>query len=183
LGPAPGELLDQLRAAAADHRQVELDYYSYGSDEERRRVVDPYAVFSAKGQWYLAAWCHAVDDERLFRVDRIRSATPMDARFDPPARPPDLAVFEPNADDPRVTLELEPGARWVAEQYPVESVEDLPDGRTRVVLVASRPAWLERLLLRLGPEARVVEGDADAGRLAASRLLDRYRGKHPVGSR
>jgi proteasome accessory factor C len=183
LGPAPGELLDALRVAVADHRQVELDYYSYGSDEERRRVVDPYAVFSAKGQWYLAAWCHTVEDERLFRIDRIRSATPSDARFDPPARPPDLAVFEPGTDDPRVTLELEPGARWVAEHYPVEGAEELPGGRMRVVLVATRPAWLERLLLRLGPDARVVSGDADAGRLAASRLLRRYRDKHHVGAR
>ncbi|MCU1460610.1 MAG: putative DNA-binding protein [Acidimicrobiales bacterium] len=175
LGPAPGELLDALRAAAADHRQVELDYYSYGSDQDRRRVVDPYAVFSAKGQWYLSAWCHAVDDERLFRVDRIRSARMLDTSFDPPGVVPDLAVFEPGPDDPRVTLELEPGARWVAEQYPAEKVEQLSGGRARVVLVASRPAWLERLLLRLGPDARVVDGDATAGRAAAARLLERYR--------
>ena len=175
LGPAPGDLLDALRTAAEDHRQVALHYFSYGSDEERRRVVDPYAVFSAKGQWYLSAWCHEVDDERLFRVDRIRPATTLDSRFSPPAHPPDLAVFEPAPSDPRVTLELAPDARWVTEQYPAEKVEELVGGRTRVVLVASRPAWLERLLLRLGPDARVVEGDAGAGRRAAERLLGRYQ--------
>jgi proteasome accessory factor C len=175
LGPAPGDVLDALRAAAADHRQVDLDYYSYGSDQDRRRVVDPYAVFSANGQWYLSAYCHAVDDERLFRIDRIRSASTLDTRFDPPTQPPELAVFEPGPDDPRVTLELEPNARWVAEQYPAERVEELAGDRVRVVLVATRPAWLERLLLRLGPDARVVEGDADAGRAAAARLLARYR--------
>jgi proteasome accessory factor C len=175
LGPAPGEMLDALRAAAADHRQVELDYYSYGSDQDRQRVVDPYAVFSAKGQWYLSAWCHAVDDERLFRVDRIRSARVLDTAFDAPGVVPDLAVFEPGPDDPRVTLELEPGARWVAEQYPAAKVEQRAGGRARVVLVASRPAWLERLLLRLGPDARVVDGDATAGPAAADRLLERYR--------
>jgi proteasome accessory factor C len=175
LGPAPSEMLDALQVAAAEHRQVELDYYSYGSDQDRRRLVDPYAVFSAKGQWYLAAWCHAADDERLFRIDRMRSVTPLDTHFDPPAHPPDLAVFDPSESDPRVTLELAPGARWVAEQYPVEAVEELPGGQTRVVLVASRSAWLERLLLRLGPDARVIAGDATAGRVAASRLLERYR--------
>jgi proteasome accessory factor C len=176
LGPVADDLLGTLRAAAADHRQVEIDYYSFGRDDRTLRVVDPYAVFSASGQWYVSGWCHRVDDERLFRVDRILAARLLDTPFDPPAVPPELAAYRADAGDRRVTLDLEPSARWVVEQYPVEAVEEVDGGRLRVTLAASQPAWLERLLLRLGPAATVVGGDGGMACQAARRLLDRYRG-------
>ncbi|MGI8983199.1 MAG: helix-turn-helix transcriptional regulator [Acidimicrobiales bacterium] len=176
LGPVAEDVLGTLRAAVAARRQVEIDYYSFGRDERARRVVDPYAVFSAGGQWYVTGWCHRVDDERVFRVDRIASATALDNSFDPPGSPPELATYRPGAGDRRVTLDLEPSARWVAEQYPVEKVEEAGGGRLRVTLVASQSAWLERLLLRLGRRAIVVGGDGGATAAAARRLLARYQG-------
>jgi proteasome accessory factor C len=175
LAPAAAETMATLSEGATRHRQVEIDYYSFGRDVWSRRVVDPFNVFSAAGQWYVSAWCHTVDDERLFRLDRVRAARLLDATFDPPARERDFAVYRPRADDPRVTLELEPAARWVVEQYPVEEVVELEGGRARVRLAVSERAWLERLLVRLGPAARVIEGDADVAAAAACRLLARYR--------
>ncbi len=175
LGPAPPETLRALSDAVAGHRQVELEYYAFGRDEWTRRVVDPYAVFSAGGQWYVSAFCHAVDDERLFRVDRIRTAVTLESGFDPPTDKPELTVYRARADDPRVSLELAPSARWVVEQYPTEAVEEADEGRLRVTLAVSERAWLERLLLRLGPAAEVVTGDADVAASAACRLLGRYR--------
>ena len=175
LGPAPADTLRVLAEAAARHRQVEIEYYAFGRDEWTRRVVDPYAVFSAGGQWYLSAYCHAVDDERLFRVDRVREAVALATEFRPPDRRPDLSTYSPRPEDPRVTLDLDPSARWVVEQYPVEAVEEGEDGRLRVTLAVSERAWLERLLLRLGPAARVVEGDQQLLPAAACRVLARYR--------
>lgn len=178
LGAAPDDLLGDLRSAVADRRQVEIDYYSFGRDDHARRVIDPYAVFSAGGQWYVSGWCHRADDERLFRVDRISAATLLGTSFVPPASPPELSAYRAGSGDRRVTLDLERSARWVADQYPVEQVEELEGdgGRLRVTLAASQPAWLERLLLRLGPSATVVGGDGGTAAYAARRLLARYRG-------
>lgn len=176
LGPVAEDLLSTLRSAAAAGRQVEIDYYSFGRDERARRVIDPYGVFSAGGQWYVSGWCHRVDDERLFRVDRIATAMLLDSGFEPRATPPELTAYRPDAADPRVTLDLDPSARWVVEQYPVEKVEEGDGGRLRVTLAASQPAWLERLLLRLGPRATVVGGDDGLVGDAARRLLRRYQG-------
>ncbi len=61
------------------------------------------------------------------------------------------------------------------EQYPVEQVEDLGSGRSRITLAVSEPAWLERLLLRLGPDAEVVTGGDGIAAAAAARILARYR--------
>jgi proteasome accessory factor C len=86
-------------------------------------------------------------------------------------------VFHPHDDDPRVTLELAPSAAWVTETYPAESTTTRPDGTIEVVLAVSEPAWLERLLIRLGPEARVTAPEAArrSGADAAQRVLARYR--------
>jgi proteasome accessory factor C len=179
LGEAPGEALAVLQQAAVDRRTVEIDYYSYGRDAQGVRRVDPWRVQAEQGQWYLEAWCHRSEAERVFRVDRIRSVTVLDTTFERPEGVSPLEVFRPTPNDPRVVLDLAPSATWVVGQYPVEAVEERTDGRVRVTLaIAARP-WLERLLLRLGPDATVVDAPEalrDAGPAAARRVLDRYGG-------
>ena len=62
------------------------------------------------------------------------------------------------------------------ESYPHEAAERADDGSWRVVLAISEPAWLERLLLSLGPAAKVTH-PPDATTVAAAaahRLLTRY---------
>ena len=172
-------LLADLRSAADRHEKVRLDYYSFGRDERSRRVVHPWRVFNQGGQWYLEAWCESVTAERHFRVDRIASMEATSERFEPPAARARTGtgpvVFHPNLDDPVWVLDLDEPAQWIAEQYPNESVEERDGGVLRVKLRAARSAWLERLLLRAGPHARIVEGDGAVGASAAARLLDRYR--------
>lgn len=179
LGAVSEATLELLQDAVRSARQVEIDYYAYGRDERSTRVVDPHRVYADQGQWYLAGWDHLRDDERVFRVDRITSARMLAATFEPPVEEPELAVYRPRPDDPRVVLDLAPGARWVAEQYPLEGFGELGDGRCRVTLAVSAVPWLERLLLRLGPDATVVDwdggGPADLARDAACRVLARYR--------
>ena len=87
LGAASAEVLRTFQLAGSEQRKVLVDYYSFGRDEVGERVVQPWRLFSSGGHWYLLAWCEKVADKRLFRVDRVRSATLLDEQFDPPARP------------------------------------------------------------------------------------------------
>jgi proteasome accessory factor C len=172
--------LDAVRRAADTRERVEIDYYSFGRNATTSRKIDPRSVFHAFGHWYAAAYCHQAQDERLFRLDRIRAVRPTGDHFDPTAgEEPDFgeSVYHPRSDDPRVTLELDAAATWVVESYPSEEVEERPDGSWRVVLAVSERAWLERLLLELGPAARVVAPAElqTVGAEAADRLLTRYR--------
>ena len=176
-----GDLVPELQRALEASERIEIDYYSFARDEMTTRVVEPWRVFHAFGAWYLGAWCHRAGAERLFRVDRVRAVRPTGEHFmfgDHPVEPASV-VFQPRPDDLRVTLQLAPQAVWVVESYPHESAEQLDDGSWRVVLAVSEPAWLERLLLSLGPAATIV-APADATALApaaASRILSRYRYK------
>jgi len=183
LGEARPELLELLRQAVREHRRVELAYYSYGRDTQTTRLVDPHRVYADGGQWYLDATCHRAQGDRLFRLDRIEAATLTDQVFEPaPGRGEQPAggegVYHPRAEDPRVVLELAPAASWLVEHYPCEAVEPLDGGRLRVTLAISAPAWLERLLVRLGPDATLVRADppldVGIGRRAAERILARY---------
>jgi len=172
--------LDALRRAADTHERVEIDYYSFGRNATTSRKIDPRSVFHAFGHWYAAAYCQQAQDERLFRLDRIRAVRPTAEHFDPAAGGEidfGESVYHPRSDDPRVTLELDAAASWVVESYPSEEVEERPDGSWLVVLAVSERAWLERLLLELGPAARVVTpaGLQTVGAEAADRLLTRYR--------
>lgn len=174
LGAASAEVLTTLQVSCRERRKVLVDYYSFGRDEVGERVVQPWRLFSSEGHWYLLAWCEKADDRRLFRVDRVRWATMLDERFEMPADLGPVHVYEPKPEDPLVVLDLAPGAQWVAERYPNEGIVDLGDGNVRVRLRASSRAWLERLLLRAGPEATVVSGAEGVLPAAAQRVLAVY---------
>jgi proteasome accessory factor C len=171
--------LGAVRAAASHHERLDVEYWSAGRDELTRREIDPAAVFYATGAWYVSAYCHRVHDVRMFRVDRLRAVRPTGAHFEPPeSAGAEPSVFNPRAGDPTVTLRLQPSAAWLPESVPTAAVREHPDGTLDVDLVVSEEAWLERLLLRLGPEAEVIAPDdrRDAAAAAARRVLARYRG-------
>ena len=180
LGDAPEATLDVLRAAAEEGRQVELDYYTYGRDELTHRAVDPARVFSDQGHWYMSGWCYRADDERVFRVDRIRHVTITDRKVEADLPRDVTTSFTPSGDDPRVALRLSPGAAWVASHYPVESRTDNDDGTIDVSLAVTAEPWLARLLVRLGPDVTVLDRSAeipaDLAKTTALRILERYRG-------
>ena len=175
-----GELAT-VREALFLQRRLHLVYYAHSRDETTERDVDPWALFLSGGRWYLVGWCHRVSDERIFRLDRIRSVRLLDTPAEVP-RDVDLSRYEAlyvqGALDRAVTLDLAPqAAAWVAESYPLESREPLEDGWVRVHLTAGGTAWLEKLLVRLGGQARVVEPAelAERTRQLACRLAERYR--------
>ena len=184
LGDADPVVLAAVQDAARDHRRVAIDYWSFGRDVVTHREVDPRRVVAEDGHWYLFGWCHLAGAPRSFRVDRIASVGATEVRFDPDGQE-DGAGFDLSAADRTVELVVAPADAWVADMYPTVESEVLADGRMRIVLQVTATPWLERLLLRLGPDA--TGRDLDDGRdlaglaaRAAGRVLSRYTGAGPV---
>jgi proteasome accessory factor C len=156
-GGVATDSLAVLRRAVEERRRLRIEYYSASRDELSAREIDPEHLFTAIGNWYVVAWDHRSDEERLFRADRIRSAGETGATFEPrglagAGRP----LYTPSAKDVPVRLLLGPGARWVAEYYVTESLVEREDGALEVTLPTKDLPWMAKLVLRLGGEASVV---------------------------
>ena len=67
--------MERLSRAVAEHRTVQMRYYSASRDRVTRREADPYHLWFAAGGLYLIAYCHLPQEARMFAVERIRSLT------------------------------------------------------------------------------------------------------------
>ena len=152
--------LGVVQRALREDRRLRLVYYVAGRDENTERDVDPMRVLVVDGRTYLEGWCRRAEGVRLFRMDQILEAEVLEAPAEVPAgaerRDLDGGLFQGSASDVRATLELAPSGRWVADYYPCERVEELGEGRLRVVLLTSDARWVRSLALRLGDQGRVV---------------------------
>ena len=177
LGEVDAQTLTMLREAAAARTQIHIDYYAFGRDDRTTRTIEPAGVFSTGGQWYVSAYCHLAEAERVFRIDRILVAESLGTTATGPLVEAKPGLFERRGEAGRVRFLLPSESSWVIEQYPVEDVISHNDGSIEVTLAVSEWAWLDRLVLRLGRSATILEQPGDwAGPVAAaSRVLARYR--------
>ncbi|WP_310963471.1 helix-turn-helix transcriptional regulator [Nocardioides terrisoli] len=159
-----------LTRAVGEDRQVRLEYYVPSRDETTERVVDPIAVIERDGNAYLDAWCHLAQGRRTFRLDRIDAAEVLaQSRAHPDEAPRDLGeeLFQASADDEVAILRLRPPARWLADYYPVDRVEEAPDGALDVTLRVGDGRWLVQLVLGQAPDVQVLSPASYAEEVSA----------------
>jgi len=177
------EVLDEsanvsaLREAATNAQVVRIVYRSVGKEETTVREIEPWSVFATLGRWYVTGHCRLVDDERTFRVDRIRELDVLEETFDRPRKVPEPGVgYSASPGDIVCDIDLHPKAKWVLEYYPVEVLREFKS-KTRIRFSAPDAEVPARLLLRLGDSARLVNGTevADRVRDLGSHLLSMYR--------
>ena len=174
-----GSLLTTVREAVNNREALEVEYHSFHRDEVGTRVVEPHRYYADKGHWYLVGHCRSAGAQRAFRLDRIRNCKPTGEHFAAPEEGDGAPEGVPlDGRLPEVVLELDPEARWVVDEYPHTGMEETSEGRLKVRLPVASERWVERLLVRLGPHATVVEAPdglgAELGGAAADRILARY---------
>ncbi|MGW0647980.1 helix-turn-helix transcriptional regulator [Streptomyces umbrinus] len=179
-----GGVFADVDRAISERRRLWIRYYSPSRDELTEREIDPIRLVSV-GHTYVEAWCRRSEARRTFRLDRVAEIKILDEASAPPEvelRDLSEGLVQPAAEDPEVVVEVGPGGRWVAEYYPHDSAEELPDGGLRITLRAPDPASLRRLALRLGREGRIVSPVevADSARQAAREALAAYDGPQEV---
>ena len=157
----PSDHLKAIQRGLANKKRVRLEYFSASSGEIGTRDIDPWSLYAALGRWYLVALDHRSNEERMFRVDRIKSAVVLDedaeipTDFDPNAY---TAAFRERAGQPVARFEISPRvARWFEEYYPVRSASTLSDGWRAVELSYTKPQWVAALVLSIGDGVRNIE--------------------------
>ncbi len=144
-----------VAAAVRQRKRIQLRYRS-GMGEETEREVDPYGVVHREGYWYAVGHDHLRGKMRLFRLDRVLGAKPLEETFE---RPPGFATPEQVLS----SLAAMPQDRWLVEvllkatlgeareQVPSMGIalEEAEDG---VILRSSTSDldWMARVLAGLG---------------------------------
>jgi predicted DNA-binding transcriptional regulator YafY len=123
-------------AAAQQRRRIQFGYRSW-REETTERAIDPYGVVYFAGRWYAAGYCHLRQDLRVFRLDRVLSATLLNQWFTRPEGFDSLAFVQR-------TVANTPG-EWAIE---VLLKTDLATAQCQV------PRWLA--LLEQAPEGVVL---------------------------
>lgn len=166
-----------LRDAAANAKVVHIIYRSVAKEETTERDIEPWSVFAALGRWYVLGHCRLVDDQRTFRIDRIKELEVEDEVFQRPKKVPLPGVgYVPQEGDIVCTIDLKPAARWVLEYYPVEVLAE-KETSSRIRFSSPDTEVPARLLLRLGTDAKLVDGDEVRQRVRemGESLLATYR--------
>jgi len=153
--PPAGEVVLALGEAARERRRVRIRYRSWPS-EETEREVDPYAVIHREGYWYVVGHCHLRDGMRLFRLDRVLGAEPVEATFE---RPPGFdepekvlrSLAAMREDRWRVEVLLETDIEAARQKVPPigTALEEAPGSGVVLRSSTSDLPWMARVLAGL----------------------------------
>jgi proteasome accessory factor C len=151
----PAELAPLAEAISA-RREVGFEYFSHGRGATEPRRVQPLELFSHRGQWYLFAHCLSRNDERLFRLDRVRKLALTDRTFAPLSASRGK-VPEPVSDRGKIRVRFAPAlAPYMQERFGDEA-RPAADGSVEVSVLGDSERWLTQWILSFGGEAEVIE--------------------------
>ena len=160
--PARGKEMAQLLDATLNHRRVAMRYHSFSSDREKDYLVEPHRVVFAQGALYVVAFVAEYGQIRTFAVDRIRSLSVLEERFEPVELEEDafahsLGVHQGPPERVDIIFDARI-ARYVKERmwHPSQEIEEQADGTVRVTLNVSNDFALRSWILGFGPLAKVV---------------------------
>jgi proteasome accessory factor C len=161
-----------LAEAQRSKRKVVLVYQSASSDEPAPRIVCPYSLVFASGQWYVVASCEGTEGLRFFRIDRVTGVELTAEHFEIPdgysleelvAREKMFRAPQAVAVSVRYSANI---ARWIAEREQQPLAED---GSLILEHQVADMQWLVRHVLQYGPDAEVL-APGEARRAVAEAL-------------
>lgn len=71
-----------IQSAIIDFQLIEIEYCSLKNDQSKRKV-EPFAIYSTQGNWLMIAFCRLRQDFRIFRIDLINRLIPLNQTFEP----------------------------------------------------------------------------------------------------
>lgn len=170
-----GAVIVLLSAATQARTQVSLRYRAWNGGESER-AIDPYGLVYREGFWYTVGHCHLRGGMRVFRLDRVLEARPLDTTFERPEQF-DTAAFVarsialmPNTWAVEVLLHTSLDHARTLVPNTLATLEAAENGVLLRAQVESLD-WTARFLAQLGPSLTVRAPDelrAALRRLAAS---------------
>ncbi len=170
-----------LARAVHEDRVIEIDYWTESRGEVTKRVIEPHMLMNSRDAWYLVAFCRKAGEQRTFRLDRIRGATPLDEVFERRVEV-EAVPYQPWGTSSQAQQHAQIArvwcspaiARWLAEEHP--SAERFSDGSVIAEIPYASDEWLVKEITKHGGEA-VLHAPEDLRAAVASnaeRILEHY---------
>ncbi len=150
-----------LQNAIDGRNKIEIDYYSFSSDESTKRIIHPYNMLIIDSYLCVEGYCELREEVRRFRVSRIRAIEMLDEHYpeDIPEKNEEtfLKLAGDNTEDIEIIFTGE-SIRYVKEYETdrAKRVEDRKDGLHFYQNAAVTPDVI-RWIRGFGPEVKVVK--------------------------
>lgn len=184
-GEIPSGLTDVLDGAVRARTPVSIHYRSLAGRRTSWRGVDPYVLVHRETAWYLIGRCHVHDEPRVFRLDRITAAKPLDGGFEPPDFDLDEHLRHTwsiyvGREVHEVVIRFDAALAPLLEagaHHPGERIGKLGNGDLEYRVSLSHLSEIARWVLGFGGQARAVE-PPELVRLVAETALQAYQRHH-----
>ncbi|MBK5230464.1 MAG: WYL domain-containing protein, partial [Thermoleophilia bacterium] len=166
--------LSKIENAVFRRKTIIFEYYTIGRGAKEKRRVDPYHLLFRGGQFYMIGHSHERDDQRMFKLSRIRGKISYASKAEHDFSPPD--DFDPRAYATKAEWQFgqsfEGASIWISERiaWLVERHfaragtirkprrgEAVPGKGVIFETEFSEAAPLLSWVLGLGPRARILE--------------------------
>lgn len=150
---------NNLKSAILMHKVVDFHYVSsYG--ERTKREVEPLKLLFKGQAWYLQGFCRNKQQNRIFRISRIRNLVVKDEAFEN-TYSMDLSI-EPTSIDSNniITLKLKfnPQITYrVYDDFGYENIKHNEDGTVEVIISFPKGEWVYGYILSFGHFVEVLE--------------------------
>jgi len=153
--PYPTPFLDRLVESARQERWVAVIYRS--ENGESHQTLLPLHLRTADGLWYCEAYSHERRETRTYRVDRMLEARGALPPRDTESPEVSRTHVDPAFPEVRIDLTARGVLRLEREQHLAKYIERTATGAGQIMLRLHTVdyAWLVRIVLSLGTEARV----------------------------
>lgn len=155
-------ILDTVASACRDQVRLSFDYVA-ADGTATSRYVEPYQMVALANRWYLVAHDSDRSGWRTFRIDRMERPVPARNGFEAREAPAkDLHEYVRRnmrqlIAPIRIVVDVEAAGSQVRAAFSTwVDVEDLGDGRCRVVMDADSFRWPTHIVTSLGAQFTVV---------------------------
>lgn len=148
---------NSLKSSIISHNVVEFDYVSsYG--KITRRVVEPIKLIFKGQAWYLQGFCQSRQDNRIFRISRMKSLEAKDRTFKSHKIENSIIKNIQVKSDVTIKLKFKPQILYrVYDEFSYENIKQNEDGTVEATKTFPKGDWVYGYILSFGSLAEVLE--------------------------
>jgi proteasome accessory factor C len=169
--------LAKVRQAVAERRAITCSYRN-SNGEVSNREIEPIRLESRESSWYLRGFCLTNQEDRIFRLDRMREIAILDVfveRADDPKTADE--IYAVRESDTEVLFEVDPEAFSLIADYKPD-FEIRGNKSVQVKISIGQLDNLGRIVSRYSGKVRVLA--PEAAREAVKQYVSRALGELPI---